>query len=93
MFNIGDFVTFFNLDENFEHVHHDDVDHWVNGCSWYKVIEFDGTNIKVCPEWQNSYETFKVWAEANGADPSLELDRINNYDDYKLIKNRHFHLL
>jgi hypothetical protein len=50
MFNIGDFVTFFPHDETFEHVHHDDVDRWVNGCSWYKVIEFDGTHIRVCPE-------------------------------------------
>ena len=40
-------------------------------------------NIKVCDEWQNSYEHFKEWAEANNADPSLELDRIDNYGNYE----------
>ena len=39
-------------------------------------------NIKVCSEWETNYEKFKEWAEVNGADPSLELDRIDNNGDY-----------
>lgn len=40
-------------------------------------------NIKVCSEWETSYVAFKQWAEANNANSSLELDRINNYGDYE----------
>lgn len=38
--------------------------------------------IRVCPEWETSYMAFKKWAEANGAEKNLELDRIDNFDDY-----------
>jgi hypothetical protein len=38
--------------------------------------------IKVCPEWESDYMAFKKWAEDNGAEPSLELDRIDNSGDY-----------
>ncbi len=34
--------------------------------------------IKVCEEWDKNFLAFKSWAEANGADPKLELDRKNN---------------
>jgi len=40
-------------------------------------------NIQVCNEWENNYMVFKEWAEANNADPSLELDRIDNYGNYE----------
>lgn len=35
-------------------------------------------NITVCPEWANNFLAFKQWAEQNGAQTNLELDRINN---------------
>ena len=40
-------------------------------------------NITVCDEWTDDYVFFKNWAEANGADPALELDRIDNYGNYE----------
>jgi hypothetical protein len=40
-------------------------------------------NIQVCEEWRKSYEKFKAWSELNGADPKLELDRINNKGNYE----------
>lgn len=38
--------------------------------------------IQVCDEWISDYQAFKKWAEENGADSSLELDRIDNYGNY-----------
>lgn len=47
---------------------------------WPTYVE---KNIQVCSEWETSYEVFKSWAEANGADPVLELDRIDNKGNYE----------
>lgn len=62
--------------------------HWLYG-RWQKMKArckrwptYVAKNIKVCSEWEASYEKFKEWAELNGADPLLELDRIDNYGDY-----------
>ena len=49
-------------------------------CSMYESYKSRG--ITVCPEWQNSFVAFKLWAESNGADPKLELDRIDNDKGY-----------
>ena len=37
----------------------------------------------MCPEWENSYTTFKTWAMTNGYSDELELDRIDNNGDYE----------
>ena len=38
--------------------------------------------ITVCDEWRNSFESFALWAEANGYDDSLSIDRIDNSKGY-----------
>lgn len=43
---------------------------------------YGGRGITVCDEWENSYESFKIWAEANGYDwfakrGDCTLDRID----------------
>jgi hypothetical protein len=38
--------------------------------------------IRVCPEWHD-YETFKVWAMANGYADNLSIDRIDNNGNYE----------
>lgn len=48
---------------------------------------YGGRGIKVCDEWDKSYEPFRNWAIENGYDPekpsaSCSLDRINNDGDY-----------
>lgn len=43
---------------------------------------YGGRGIKICDEWHN-YSTFKLWALAHGYQEGLQLDRINNDDDYK----------
>jgi len=45
-------------------------------CSIYS--SYKDRNITVCSEWKHDFMSFKKWAELNGADPALELDRINN---------------
>ena len=44
---------------------------------------YGGRGIKVCDEWENSFETFQAWALENGYSDSLTLDRINNDGDYE----------
>lgn len=49
---------------------------------------YGGKGIKVCEEWNDSYQSFKEWAYTNGYDDSAEfqectLDRIDNEGDYE----------
>lgn len=39
--------------------------------------------IKVCDEWQNSFETFYEWAISNGYNDKLSIDRIDNDGNYE----------
>ena len=41
-----------------------------------------GRGIKMCDEWKNDYLSFKAWAEANGYNDSLTIERIDNNGDY-----------
>ena len=47
-----------------------------------KYPSYLAKGIQVCGEWMASYPAFKKWAEENGADQALELDRTDNYGDY-----------
>lgn len=38
--------------------------------------------IKVCEEWDNDFMPFYEWSMANGYDPKLSLDRIDNAGPY-----------
>ena len=42
-----------------------------------------GRGIKVCDEWQNSFEAFYDWAMANGYRDDLSIDRIDNDGNYE----------
>lgn len=39
--------------------------------------------IKLCDEWNESFENFKFWAERNGYSDSLTIDRIDNDKGYE----------
>lgn len=39
---------------------------------------YGGRGITICDEWANDYSLFKQWAESNGYDDSLTIDRIDN---------------
>lgn len=43
---------------------------------------YGGRGISVCKEWEQSYESFRKWALANGYKDDLSLDRINNDGNY-----------
>lgn len=61
--------------------------------SWFNMIarcestlrtdykDYGGRGISVCPEWYD-FETFRAWALANGYEPHLTIERINNMDNY-----------
>lgn len=43
---------------------------------------YGGRGIKVCPEWENSFENFYEWALRNGYQKGLSIDRIDNNKGY-----------
>ena len=43
---------------------------------------YGGRGITVCDEWNSSYENFRDWANTNGYEAYLSIDRINNDGDY-----------
>lgn len=50
------------------------------GSSAYK--NYGGRNIKVCKEWASSFESFRKWAESNGYNDNLTIERIDVNKDY-----------
>ena len=48
---------------------------------YYK--DYGGRGICVCPEWNNSFESFYQWAQTSGYNDSLTLDRIDNNGNYE----------
>ena len=44
---------------------------------------YGGRGIIMCPEWRNSFQTFKNWALANGYADGLTIDRIDNDGIYE----------
>lgn len=49
-------------------------------CKCYN--RYGGRGIHVCPEWENHFENFEQWANANGYSDILTIDRIDNNADY-----------
>ena len=55
-------------------------------CSNPTTINFHrygGRGIKVCDEWEKSYESFRDWALSSGYSDNLSLDRVDNDGDYE----------
>jgi hypothetical protein len=55
-------------------------------CNNPNSIEFasyGGRGIKLCPEWENDFNSFYIWAKANGYTDSLSIDRIDNNKGYE----------
>lgn len=44
---------------------------------------YGGRGVIMCPEWRNSFQTFKNWALANGYADGLTIDRIDNDGIYE----------
>lgn len=44
--------------------------------------DYGGRGIKVCSEWENSFESFAKWSDENGYSNGLEIDRIDNSKGY-----------
>lgn len=54
----------------------------VSRCNDRNQARYGGRGIKVCKEWLD-YVSFKNWAESNGYDDSLTIDRIDNDGNYE----------
>ena len=44
--------------------------------------DYGGRGIKVCGEWESSFDEFANWAISHGFDKNLQIDRIDNNGDY-----------
>lgn len=44
---------------------------------------YGGRGIRVCEEWSSSYQAFRDWANANGYQDNLEIDRIDTNGNYE----------
>lgn len=44
---------------------------------------YGGRGIKVCEEWESSFEAFYAWAMNNGYEDDLTIERINNDGNYE----------
>lgn len=47
-----------------------------------RFARYGGRGIRVCAEWDRSYEAFAAWAKANHYTENLQIDRIDNDGDY-----------
>ena len=47
-----------------------------------KYKDYGGRGIKVCTEWNNSFDAFYEWAMANGYADGLSIDRIDVNGNY-----------
>lgn len=50
--------------------------------SYKKYSDYGGRGIKVCQEWLDDVGLFLRWAEENGYEKGLEIDRIDNNNGY-----------
>lgn len=48
----------------------------------YDYPYYGGSGKKVCPEWNDNFENFYKWAQANGYQENLTIDRIDNTRGY-----------
>jgi len=46
-------------------------------------VNYGGRGIKICKEWEESFESFAEWALNNGYREDLTIDRINNDGNYE----------
>jgi len=44
---------------------------------------YGGRGIIICPEWTNDYIAFRDWSLSNGYKEGLQINRINNDDNYE----------
>ena len=48
----------------------------------HRYPDYGGRGIKVCPEWRNSFVSFRDWALANGYQDDLTIERKDVNGDY-----------
>lgn len=51
-------------------------------CQDTNNLNYGGRGIKVCEEWENSFEAFRDWAMANGYRDDLTIERKDSNGDY-----------
>lgn len=57
--------------------------HRCNCTSYDSYKHYGGRGIKVCEEWENSFQRFYEWATVNGYTDELTIDRIDVNGNYE----------
>lgn len=59
--------------------------HMLHRCyypEWASYKFYGAKGIRVCAQWTSSLGAFQRWAKANGWEPGLEIDRLDNTANY-----------
>jgi hypothetical protein len=59
-----------------------DLNRRCNVASCPDFYHYGGRGIRVCKEWEDSFESFHAWAASNGYSHNLSIDRIDNNGNY-----------
>lgn len=54
-----------------------------NNCHNSNYRYYGAKGIRICPDWENSYETFREWALSSGYEDGLSIDRIDFNGNYE----------
>ena len=54
----------------------------IHRCNDLEFPAYGAKGIKVCDEWVNNWQSFKFWAELNGARKDYEIHRLDKDGDY-----------
>lgn len=54
-----------------------------NNSNYYAYLYYGGKGVKVCKEWNDSFEAFSDWSFRNGYNDTLTIDRIDPNSNYE----------
>lgn len=79
MFEVNELVSFFSIDEQFEHLNINLIDEFIDNCSWYKVVEDSEKEDRWMTVANDSGRTIPVHSEEYQIHTKESLRKVLNY--------------